>query len=91
VIRLTVMLYIRPCQSKIEYSARMPDPNFPTIDFPRSFGPDPGGSTAISGIQTFALTMPANWFPRTEDDHLDIDQSSVIALPWLPVPSKLLQ
>jgi hypothetical protein len=37
----------------------MPDSNFATIDFSRFFGPDPGGSTAISGIQNFALTMPA--------------------------------
>jgi hypothetical protein len=68
----------------------MTDSNFGTIDFPRFFGSDPGASMAISGIQNFALTMPASWLPRTEDVHLDIDQSSVIALPWLPLPSKLL-
>ena len=57
------------CQSKIEYSARMPDPNFANIDFPRFFGPDPCRSTAISGIQNFALTRScqtkANWSPLT--------------------------
>ena len=47
----------RRCQSKIEYSARTPDSNFTTIDFPRFFRPDPGGSTAISGIQNFACLM----------------------------------
>ena len=47
------------CQSKIEYSARPPDSNFGTIDFPRFFGSDPGGSAVISGIQNFALTMPS--------------------------------
>jgi hypothetical protein len=46
------------CQSKIEYSARTPDLNFASIDFSRFFGPDMGGSAAISGIQSFALTMP---------------------------------
>jgi putative transposase len=46
------------CKSKIEYSARMAESNLGTIDFPRFFGSDPGGSIAISGIQNFALTMP---------------------------------
>jgi hypothetical protein len=54
------------CQSKIEYSARAPDSNFATVDFHRFFRPDPDGSTAISSIQNFALTMPA----RGADDHL---------------------
>ena len=65
VIRLTVLMYVRyplsrRCQSKIEYSARLIDSIFAAIDFPRFFGSDPGGSTAISGIQNFALTMPVD-------------------------------
>jgi hypothetical protein len=48
----------RRCQSKIDYSAHMPDSKFIAIDFPGFFRFDPGGSTAISGIQNFALTMP---------------------------------
>ena len=46
------------CQSKIEYSTRMTDSIFAAIDFPRFIGSDRGGSTAISGIQNFALAMP---------------------------------
>jgi hypothetical protein len=36
----------------------MVDSNFVTIDSPRFFASDPGGSMAIPGIQNFALTMP---------------------------------
>ena len=36
----------------------MTNSNFATIDFPRFFESNPGGSTAISGMQNFALTMP---------------------------------
>ena len=61
----------RRCQSKIEYSTRMTDSIFAAIDFQRFFRSDPGGSTAISGIQNFALTMPLRRF-----DYKQLDTSN---------------
>jgi hypothetical protein len=57
-------------QSKIEFFTRMLDSNFATIEFPRFFGSDPGGSTAISGIQDVALTMPVPDLRRANFHHL---------------------
>jgi len=39
---------------------------FAAIDFPRFFASDPDGSTAISGIQKFALTMPERHLNRRD-------------------------
>jgi hypothetical protein len=40
---------------------------FTPIDFPRFSGSDPDGSTAISGIQNFALTMPGGFIKALTD------------------------